>query len=93
LCPDNPLICDCELRWYKDWLKGLKDKDDEMMQKKRTVCTMVQEHREYPLQKLPIEKMQCVGKNMERTSSGSPRSGGVPLGSCLPLAVLLIAAH
>ncbi|XP_014246409.1 protein slit [Cimex lectularius] len=66
---DNPLVCDCELRWYRDWLKNLKDKDDEMMQKKRTVCTMVQEHREYPVQNMPLDKMNCVGKNMERISN------------------------
>uniref|UniRef100_A0A0K8T373 LRRCT domain-containing protein n=2 Tax=Lygus hesperus TaxID=30085 RepID=A0A0K8T373_LYGHE len=71
---DNPLLCDCELRWYKDWLKNLKDKDDEMMQKKRTVCTMEHEHREYPVQSMPLDRMNCVGKNMERTSASSAPS-------------------
>ena len=66
---DNPLECDCELRWYASWLKSLRDKDDEMMQKKRTVCAMPKEHREYPVQSMPLERMNCVGKNMERTSS------------------------
>ncbi|CAA9993289.1 unnamed protein product [Nesidiocoris tenuis] len=68
---DNPLLCDCELRWYKEWIKNLKDKDDEMMQKKRTVCTMENEHREYPVQNMPMDRMNCVGKNMERTSASS----------------------
>lgn len=59
---DNPLVCDCELQWYKNWMKNLRDKDDEMMQKKRTVCMMSQEHREYSLQNLPLEKLHCVIK-------------------------------
>ncbi|CAK1545217.1 unnamed protein product [Leptosia nina] len=59
---DNPLICDCDLAWYESWLAGLRDRDDEMMQKKRTVCTMVNEHREYSLAKMPLEKMNCKRK-------------------------------
>lgn len=38
-----------------------------MMQKKRTVCMMQQEHREYNLQNLPLEKMNCVIKSYEST--------------------------
>lgn len=66
---DNPLLCDCELQWYKNWLRNLKDKDDEMMQKKRTVCTMQHEHREYSLQSLPLDKMKCKIKSFEAYSS------------------------
>jgi hypothetical protein len=43
-------------------LAGLRDRDDEMMQKKRTVCTMVNEHREYSVAKMPLEKMNCKRK-------------------------------
>ncbi|XP_015602330.1 chondroadherin-like protein [Cephus cinctus] len=71
---DNPLVCDCELRWFAAWLKNLRDKDDEMMSKKRTVCTMVNEHREYSVQNIPLERMGCVGKNAERTSSAGHAS-------------------
>lgn len=72
---DNPLLCDCELQWYRNWLKTLKDKDDEMMQKKRTVCTMQNEHREYSLQSLPLEKMNCVIKSYESSTGGA--GGGI----------------
>ncbi|XP_075221046.1 uncharacterized protein LOC142324184 [Lycorma delicatula] len=66
---DNPLICDCQLRWYKDWLKNLKDKDDDFMQKKNTLCTMIQEHREYTVQNIPLDRMNCIGKNIMGRSS------------------------
>lgn len=68
---DNPLICDCELRWYSAWLGNLRDKDDEMMSKKRTVCMMATEHREYSVQNIPLERMGCVGKNAGRISSSA----------------------
>ncbi|KMQ97234.1 leucine-rich repeats and immunoglobulin-like domains protein 2 protein [Lasius niger] len=68
---DNPLICDCDLRWYSTWLGNLRDKDDEMMSKKRTVCTMVSEHREYSVQNIPLDRMGCVGKNAGKYSSSA----------------------
>lgn len=66
---DNPLICDCDLRWYSMWLGNLRDKDDEMMSKKRTICTMVSEHREYSVQNIPLDRMGCAGKNAGKYSS------------------------
>ncbi|KAK9718018.1 Leucine rich repeat [Popillia japonica] len=57
---DNPLVCDCDLQWYGNWINSLKD--DDIMHKKRTVCMMNHEHREYNLQNLPLEKMNCVIK-------------------------------
>ncbi|XP_039300538.1 leucine-rich repeat LGI family member 3-like [Nilaparvata lugens] len=75
---DNPLVCDCQLRWYGDWLRNLKGKDDDFMQKKRLLCTMVHEHREYMVQKLPLDKMNCIGKNLiGRASSSSSDNADV----------------
>ncbi|KAL1498068.1 hypothetical protein ABEB36_008925 [Hypothenemus hampei] len=68
---DNPLMCACELQWYKNWLRNLKEKDDEMMQKKRTVCYMQQEHREFSLQNLPLDKMNCKVKSYENSAYSS----------------------
>ena len=64
---DNPLICSCELMWFPNLLQDLKDRDDEMTQKKRPMCTMVNEHREYFVQSMPIERMNCI------TSPGANR--------------------
>lgn len=85
---DNPLICDCELAWYEAWLAGLRDRDDEMMQKKRTVCTMVNEHREYSVAKMPLEKMNCKRK----PAYGRP-SSAVATCPAIANAVIIIAAR
>ena len=71
---DNPLQCECELSWYGAWLKGLHDMDDEVMSKRKPICTMISEHREYPVQNIPLQKMGCVGKNAERSTSKAARA-------------------
>ncbi|KAG8224139.1 hypothetical protein J437_LFUL005473, partial [Ladona fulva] len=55
-------------------LMGLRDKDDEMMQKKRTVCMIQREHREYSLRELPLEKMECATSSSSSSSSPSSSS-------------------
>lgn len=84
---DNPLTCDCELRWYSAWIGNLRDKDDEMMSKKRTVCMMVSEHREYSVQNIPLERMGCAGKNAGKFSS-SATGCRMYVDATLPLIVL-----
>lgn len=69
---DNPLECSCELIWFPNLLQDLKNRDDEMTQKKRPMCTMPSEHREYFVQNMPLERMNCIGKNLGRSAfSGS----------------------
>lgn len=76
--PDNPLICSCELVWFPNLLRDLKNRDDEMTQKKRPMCTMANEHREYYVQTMPLERMNCVGKKYQTSSlSGNGQSGRV----------------
>ena len=58
------------------------------MLKKRTLCTMVSEHREYKVQELPVERMNCVGKNLEQTS---PSEGTAPSGFCTVVVATAIA--
>lgn len=71
LFSDNPLICSCELIWFPNLLKELKNRDDEMTQKKRPMCTMLAEHREYFVQNMPLERMNCIGKNLGRSAMSS----------------------
>lgn len=49
--------------WFPDLLKTLKDRDDEMTQKKRPMCMMTTENREYFVQSMPVNRMNCVGKS------------------------------
>lgn len=73
LCADNPLNCSCELTWFPKLLEDLKNKDDEMSQKKKPLCHMSLDNREYFVQAMPTEKMHCAGLNV----SPSPTSGGL----------------
>ena len=61
--------------WFPNLLKELKNRDDEMTQKKRPMCTMLNEHREYFVQSMPLERMNCIGKNLGRSAMSS--SGGI----------------
>lgn len=70
---DNPLICSCELVWFPNLLKDLKNRDDEMTQKKRPMCTMLTEHREYFVQNMPLERMSCSVGPKGRMSSGGDK--------------------
>ncbi|KAH8374441.1 hypothetical protein KR200_008885 [Drosophila serrata] len=69
----NPLNCSCELTWFPKLLEDLKNKDDEMSQKKKPLCHMGLDNREYFVQAMPTEKMHCAGLNV----SPSPTSGGL----------------
>ncbi|KAG5670514.1 hypothetical protein PVAND_000773 [Polypedilum vanderplanki] len=74
---DNPLICSCDLIWFPNLLKELKNRDDEMTQKKRPMCTMVNEHREYFVQNMPLERMNCIGKSLGGALSSNKATMGI----------------
>lgn len=61
--------------WFPNLLKELKNRDDEMTQKKRPMCTMLNEHREYFVQSMPLERMNCIGKNLGRSAMST--GGGI----------------
>lgn len=89
---DNPLICSCELIWFPNLLQDLKNRDDEMTQKKRPVCTMANEHREYFVQSMPLERMNCIGKNLVRDSRFEPNhSDRIDIISLYTLLILGVA--
>lgn len=71
---DNPLQCSCELIWFPELLQSLKDRDDEMTQKKRPMCLMANEHREYFVQSMPLGRMNCVGKRLVNSQLNSGAS-------------------
>lgn len=86
--PDNPLICTCELIWFPNLLQELKNRDDEMTQKKRPMCTMQQEHREYFVQSMPIERMNC---NLKMPSANGVVSMSTETANFINLNLLIVA--
>lgn len=89
---DNPLVCSCELIWFPNLLQDLKNRDDEMTQKKRPMCTMPNEHREYFVQNMPLERMNCIGKNLGRAGlSGMNGSNGIMHQSYNLLSTLILS--
>lgn len=73
--------------WFPNLLKELKNRDDEMTQKKRPMCTMLNEHREYFVQSMPLERMNCIGKNLGRSAMSS--SGGIVTTSTTLITLIL----
>ena len=55
--------------WFPNLLKALKQRDDEMTQKKRPVCQMPVEDREYQVQEMPVQRMACVGNETGRSAA------------------------
>jgi hypothetical protein len=59
------------------------------MLRKQNVCTMVSEHRKYKVQELPVERMNCVGKNLVQTC---PSDGTALRGFCTVAVATALAA-
>lgn len=66
-----------------------------MTQKKRPMCTMANEHREYFVQSMPLERMNCVGKNLGHSSlsrsNGSEQLQSNMLSLCTVAIVCMIS--
>lgn len=89
---DNPLLCSCELMWFPDLLKSLKDRDDEMTQKKRPMCMMTTENREYFVQSMPINRMNCVGKSVSPLNSAANLKNGLAFLQYMIVSLALVCA-
>jgi len=55
----NPLVCNCEMRWYKRWYNdGWQDVDEDHI--KDTACVDPTDGREHQINKVDISHMFCV---------------------------------
>jgi len=67
----NPLVCDCEMRWYKRWYHdGWQDVDEDHI--KNTSCTDPTDHQEHPIHKVNLDHMYCPRARLMMPSSSSP---------------------
>jgi len=67
----NPLFCDCELRWYEEWLEtkiniNYYDEEDRKIDIfQNTTCYLPSEKQEYALKDRPMKKLLCDGNALE----------------------------
>jgi len=55
----NPLVCNCEMRWYKNWYNdGWQDVDEDHI--KDTTCEDPTDGREHKINKVDIKHMFCI---------------------------------
>ena len=54
----NPLVCDCELRWYKEWIE---DKWNPIEEKwlKDTYCTSPSDGKVHKIHEVVLRDMYC----------------------------------
>lgn len=76
----NPLICDCELKWYKKWYyDGWQDVDTDHL--KDITCKDPEDGKEHLLKDVDLEHMYCITDTVNG-STPMPSSAIVP--SSLP---------
>jgi len=66
----NPLVCDCEMRWYKKWYNdGWQDVDEDHI--KDTTCFSPHDHQDHPIKDVNLYSMFCVKALTVRGISGT----------------------
>lgn len=73
----NPLICDCELRWYHQWIEEEWNPVEEGWLKE-TFCKDPADNQRHNIAEVPLKDMFCTGdvtdKPSARVSSTATRS-------------------
>ena len=54
----NPLKCDCELRWYKQWINDEWNEVEETWLKK-TICTNPRDGKQHYISEVDLKDMFC----------------------------------
>ena len=56
---ENPLVCDCEMKWYKKWwMSGYQSVDTDHI--KDITCTDVSDGKKHLMKDVNLEHMYCV---------------------------------
>ena len=56
----NPLVCDCELRWYKQWIESEWNEIEETWLKD-TYCESPEDGKTHNIEKVDLKEFYCVG--------------------------------
>jgi hypothetical protein len=55
----NPLVCDCEMRWYKQWYENeWQEIDKDYI--KETSCIDPVDHHEHKIKEVDLNHMYCL---------------------------------
>ena len=64
----NPLICDCELRWYHQWIEEEWNPVEEQWLKE-TFCKDPADNQRHNIAEVPLKDMFCTGDVTDKPSA------------------------
>lgn len=64
----NPLVCDCELRWYHQWIEEEWNPVEEEWLKD-TFCLDPADHKQHNIAEVPLKDMFCTGDVKDKPSA------------------------
>jgi len=71
----NPLICDCELRWYHQWIEEEWNPVEEGWLKE-TFCKDPADNQRHNIAEVPLKDMFCTGDVTDKPSARDDGGGG-----------------
>lgn len=86
----NPLICDCELRWYRQWIDEEWNEIDAKWLKE-THCEDVSDKKQYNIAEVPLKDMFCDDGVKDKPPANKISDGG-GAGSTFSSADLVLAS-
>ena len=64
----NPLVCDCELRWYKSWIdEEWNPVEEEWL--KETFCEDPRDNKQHNIAEVPLKDMYCTSDVRDKPSA------------------------
>ena len=64
----NPLVCDCELRWYRQWIEEEWNPVEESWLKD-TFCLDRADNESHNIAEVPLKDMFCLGDVRDKPST------------------------
>lgn len=85
----NPLVCDCEMRWYKKWFNAeWQDIDTDYI--KETLCLDQKDGREHVISEVDLNHMYCINPKAANITAGSAT---FPLASLTIILLTLLSTN